>query len=110
MMSLVVCSNIEFKVSYLISCTLICWQLKNFENGGISPYSADYTITLLKNVSYTTSPIYGGDIMMVYRFTNVTLNYEISQTGLGMISQQYRDFVQVMINQNFTNIFIAEFC
>ncbi|XP_012939635.1 cadherin EGF LAG seven-pass G-type receptor 1 [Aplysia californica] len=72
-------------------------QLIDFELNGISPSSADYTIELMKNISYTTTPIYGGDIRLTYRYTKVILEYEIASPALSMISQQYRDFVQKLL-------------
>ncbi|RUS82130.1 hypothetical protein EGW08_010104 [Elysia chlorotica] len=72
-------------------------QISNFEKGLISPFSANSVVSDLQNVSYTASPIYGGDILLVYRLTKVLLEYEIRQMGLRMISQQYRDFVQKLL-------------
>ena len=61
----------------------------------MSVFSANSVVSDLQNISYTASPIYGGDILLVYRLTKVLLEYEMRQKGLRMISQQYRDFVQV---------------
>jgi len=72
-------------------------ELQTFESGKVSPSMADYTIEQMKNVSYVTTPIYGGDILMTYRYTKVILEYEIAKPSLSMISQQYRDFVQKLL-------------
>lgn len=73
-------------------------QLQAFQEGNISPYSADLAIELLRNATNTTAPLYGGDVRMTLEFAKVVLQYENRQSGLGLISQQYRDFVQVRTN------------
>lgn len=54
---------------------------------------------MLKNATNTTYPLYGGDIVMTLEFIREVLDYENQQTGLGLVSQQYRDFVQVSKTQ-----------
>lgn len=75
-------------------------QLETFKAGGISPYIADLTIEMLKNATNSTHPLYGGDIVMTLEFAKVVLKYESEQTGLNMISQQFRDFVQVKLSES----------
>ena len=74
----------------------VSFQLQAFQEGNISPYSADLAIELLKNATNTTTPLYGGDVVMTLEFAKAVLQYENQQSGLGLISQQYRDFVQVI--------------
>ena len=70
-------------------------QLVAFESGHITPRVAYTTISQMKNVSYATSPIYGGDVLMTFRYSKVILTHEIDAPALNMVSQRYRDFVQV---------------
>ncbi|XP_025106932.1 cadherin EGF LAG seven-pass G-type receptor 2-like isoform X2 [Pomacea canaliculata] len=77
--------------------TRLTQQLDDFKNGIISPYIADLAIELLKNATNTTYPLYGGDIVMTLEFIREVLDYENQQTGLGLVSQQYRDFVQQLV-------------
>ncbi|KAL8613059.1 hypothetical protein ACOMHN_008828 [Nucella lapillus] len=72
-------------------------QLEALQSGTISPFSADLAIELLKNATNSTTPLYGGDIVMTLDFAKVVLQYENQQSGLGLISQQYRDFVQQLV-------------
>ncbi|XP_070192612.1 cadherin EGF LAG seven-pass G-type receptor 2-like isoform X2 [Littorina saxatilis] len=72
-------------------------QLEAFMEGNISPYSADLAIELLKNATNTTRPLFGGDVVMTMQFAKAVLQYENQQSGLGLISQQYRDFVQQLV-------------
>jgi hypothetical protein len=71
--------------------------LQQLQAGILTPFSANEAIKYLKNATNTTSPIYGGDIVMTLQFAEVVLNYENGDRSspLELISQQYRDFVQV---------------
>ena len=95
------CSGVQILSNFncnCLKCDLMAfslYQISNFEAGRMSVFSANSVVSDLQNISYTASPIYGGDILLVYRLTKVLLEYEMRQKGLRMISQQYRDFVQV---------------
>ena len=90
-------SPLVYKNFYLTFVSVaVSFQLQAFQEGNISPYSADLAIELLKNATNTTTPLYGGDVVMTLEFAKAVLQYENQQSGLGLISQQYRDFVQVI--------------
>ncbi|XP_076447464.1 LOW QUALITY PROTEIN: cadherin EGF LAG seven-pass G-type receptor 2-like [Babylonia areolata] len=67
------------------------------QTDSISAFSADLAIELLKNATNTTTPLYGGDVIMTMEFAKVVLLHENKHTDLELISQQYRDFVQQLV-------------
>ncbi|KAK7479931.1 hypothetical protein BaRGS_00028839, partial [Batillaria attramentaria] len=80
------------------SFTKLQLHLTAFQEGRIDPFYADGTIELLKNATNTTSPLYGGDIVMTLEFAKVLLEYEINQNrSLSLISQQHRDFIPQLV-------------